>query len=86
MVNEKRQGSNIARQAGLEKATGEIVAFLDADSVPPPDWLQKIGQDLADDKFAAVSGPPDFGFTGYKKSLNFFYTNYILTNAPIFFN
>ncbi|MDD4902285.1 MAG: glycosyltransferase family 2 protein [Patescibacteria group bacterium] len=82
VIGEKKQGSNLARQAGLDKARGEIIAFLDADSIPPPNWLEMIGQDLATPDFVAVSGPYDYGFTGLKKFLDSIYTRRLMPKAP----
>ncbi|MDD5527598.1 MAG: glycosyltransferase [Patescibacteria group bacterium] len=84
VIKETKQGTNMARQAGLAKAKGEIVAFLDADSVPPPDWLEKIEADLGDGKIMAVSGPLDYGFVGIKKFLDLLYEKYFLPKAGIF--
>lgn len=39
MVDELRKGSYAARNAGLEVATGEVLAFTDADCRPWRDWL-----------------------------------------------
>lgn len=36
---ERRGGASAARNAGIEAASGEIIAFTDDDCVPPPDWL-----------------------------------------------
>ncbi|HTX86680.1 MAG TPA: glycosyltransferase [Candidatus Nanoarchaeia archaeon] len=81
VIKETRQGTNMARQAGLSRARGEIIAFLDADCLPPDDWLEKIADDLSDPAIAAISGPFDYGFTGLKKYLNEFYANFILPNV-----
>ncbi len=40
------RGIGFARQKGLEAATGDIVAFTDADTIVPKDWLTKIEQTL----------------------------------------
>lgn len=41
IVSEKNKGANFARQKGLETSTGDYVAYLDADSRMPADWLDK---------------------------------------------
>ncbi|HEX4440980.1 MAG TPA: glycosyltransferase [Thermoanaerobaculia bacterium] len=39
--NASRRNAGGARNAGLEATSGELVAFLDADAVAPPDWLSR---------------------------------------------
>lgn len=47
--------------AGFDAAAGSIIARLDADSRPPRDWLERIGQTLdASPPLTAVTGPGDF--------------------------
>ena len=41
VVKEPRKGILFAKEAGRHAATGEIFAGLDADCIPPPDWLKK---------------------------------------------
>ena len=38
---ESQPGSYVARNKGISDATGEIIAFTDADCIPAPDWLEK---------------------------------------------
>ncbi len=46
-----------AMNIGLDKATGDIVAFTDDDAAPHPDWLEKIeAYYLADEKVGGVGG------------------------------
>jgi hypothetical protein len=40
--NAQRVGPAISRNRGADASTGSILAFTDADCVPPPDWLQDI--------------------------------------------
>ncbi len=57
LVQTPNQGLSKARNAGIEAATGEIVAFTDADARPDPDWLTYLTVALADQTFAGVGGP-----------------------------
>jgi glycosyltransferase involved in cell wall biosynthesis len=85
VVKETKKGTNLARQRGFEESKGEIVAFLDADCEPPPDWLEKIEVNLSFDGVAAVSGPFDYGFTGLKKIIDIIYTHKIMPKIPYIF-
>ena len=38
----KTMGAGPARNLGMEKSTGEIIAFLGDDTIPAKDWLQKV--------------------------------------------
>ncbi|MCC6396428.1 MAG: glycosyltransferase family 2 protein [Bacteroidetes bacterium] len=50
-----RRGPGWARNEGIRKATGDILAFLDDDAVPPPDWLSSMVQAM-DHAEADVAG------------------------------
>lgn len=50
-------GAGTARNVGATVATGEILAFTDADCVVPSGWLLGIPQMLAENDVAALSGP-----------------------------
>lgn len=89
VFSEPTRGTNIARQAGFLKSVGKIVAFLDADCEPPPDWLMRVSRALSKDGVAAVSGPYDYGFRNIKKFADRFYAHFCFAHAhwflPIFF-
>ena len=57
VVLEKELGTNLARQKGVEASEGEILVFLDADCIPPEDWLFNIDKVLKRKDVVAVSGP-----------------------------
>lgn len=61
VVVESRRGVWPATVAGFDAAQGDIIARLDADSVPPPDWLERVEEILATSGArSAVTGPGDF--------------------------
>ncbi len=61
--HEKNLGLSVARNTGISAATGEIVAFTDADCRADEDWLYHLVGDLLDSEFVGIGGhnflPPD---------------------------
>lgn len=61
IVAEPRRGIWPATAAGFDAAGGELLARLDADSVPPADWLERIERRMsAPDGPTALTGPGRF--------------------------
>jgi len=61
VVPEPRRGIFPATARGFDSASGDILARLDADSVPPRDWIARIVPPFArNPSLAAVTGPGDF--------------------------
>ena len=57
VVQEDRKGTGHARQSGAEAASGEILAYIDADSHIPDDWVDKIERWFSNDpKLVFLSG------------------------------
>jgi glycosyltransferase involved in cell wall biosynthesis len=56
LLREDRPGSYRARNAALEVATGEILAFTDADCLPEPAWISAAVRTLAG-RDVVVAGP-----------------------------
>jgi glycosyltransferase involved in cell wall biosynthesis len=56
-VSTPAAGSYAARSAAVAVAAGEVLAFTDADCVPPPTWLETIDGLLADGEVEVVVGP-----------------------------
>ncbi|MGB3297560.1 MAG: glycosyltransferase [Phormidesmis sp.] len=50
------QSAYAARNTGIRAATGEFLAFTDADCYPQPDWLSALMQPFADDTIGLVAG------------------------------
>ena len=60
-VFEPRKGITRARQCGFLKASGDILAYVDADTRPPPGWIEQIWEQYgARDDLACLSGPYSF--------------------------
>jgi GT2 family glycosyltransferase len=55
--HEKNLGLSVARNTGIAAATGELVAFIDADCRADEDWLYYLVGDLLESDFAGLGGP-----------------------------
>lgn len=61
VVQEAQVGIARATATGFEAASGDILARLDADSIPPADWLERVEGTLnTAGGLAVVTGPGDF--------------------------
>jgi glycosyltransferase involved in cell wall biosynthesis len=57
VIETPQRGLSSARNTGMEAASGEIVAYIDDDAVPDPDWLTHIAATFASGPYSAVGGP-----------------------------
>ena len=57
VVSENQKGVIFAKQRGFLSALGKYVAFLDADSIAPPDWLESLLAHLTRPGVVAATGP-----------------------------
>jgi GT2 family glycosyltransferase len=57
LIRTENRGLSSARNTGCREAEGEIVAYIDDDAYPDPDWLDYLIQTLEDSGAAAAGGP-----------------------------
>ena len=57
VIRTPHRGLSSARNTGLAAATGEIVAYLDDDARPDPDWLSHLAESFARSAHVGVGGP-----------------------------
>jgi GT2 family glycosyltransferase len=55
-INKPNGGPASARNCGVKRATGELIAFTDSDCVPDPNWLGRLVAAFTADTIAGVGG------------------------------
>lgn len=60
VVTELRRGIPQATSAGLDAAKGDVIARLDADSVPPRGWVSRVAKAFEDPALDVLSGPGEY--------------------------
>jgi glycosyltransferase involved in cell wall biosynthesis len=56
-ICEPRRGVHYARTTGMDAASGDLIARIDADTVLPQCWVEQIRDRFADRTIGAVTGP-----------------------------
>ena len=57
LLRTENRGLSRARNSGIEAASGEIIAYIDADARPDPHWLHYLVEALRDERYVGVGGP-----------------------------
>lgn len=58
LISETQKGPNKARQRGLEKASGDLVAYIDADTEVNKEWFASVEKEFAKNPdLVCLSGP-----------------------------
>jgi len=79
IISEPKKGASNARQKGLMHAKGDLIAFIDADTIITSGWIEKAIEEFTDHKnLVALSGPVSYD------DLNSWYSSFIDTYFDIF--
>jgi len=75
VVTELKKGPNFARQKGFEVATGDILAFIDADNHIGENWVKILIEEFTNNpKTVCLSGPYEYyDFAKWQKFLTLIY-------------
>jgi len=57
VLEEPEPGLSISRNRGIARAHGQVVAFIDDDAIPEPDWLRGLLEILSTDGVSVAGGP-----------------------------
>ena len=57
VIREDKKGANNARQKGFEAASGEFIAYIDADCMISPNWIQTAEKYLSHPNVLLLNGP-----------------------------
>mgnify|MGYP006419104301 FL=1 len=57
LINTENRGLSNARNRGMYEATGEIVAYIDDDAYPDPQWLKYLASAYINSNHAGMGGP-----------------------------
>lgn len=57
VFNHGKPGLSPARNLGIKESQGDIMAFLDDDALPAPDWADEVAKTYNDESVIGVTGP-----------------------------
>lgn len=77
------EGRSIARNYGMERATGDYFIFFDSDCVIPHDYFEKLTRMMAEKPWDCFGGPDaaDKSFTTTQKAINHAMTSFLTTGG-----
>ena len=81
--HKSNEGRSIARNYGIEHASGEWLVFFDSDCVIPPDYFATLDSELAANPCDCYGGPDAAheSFTDVQKAINFAMTSFLTTGG-----
>ncbi len=79
----ENEGRSIARNYGMERASGEYFIFFDSDCVIPPDYFATVTESLSKTPLDCFGGPDAAheSFTDVQKAINYSMTSFLTTGG-----
>ena len=79
----ENEGRSIARNYGIERATGDYFIFFDSDCVIPPQYFETLKQELEREYIDCFGGPDAASddFSDVQKAINFSMTSFLTTGG-----
>ena len=79
----ENEGRSIARNHGLERATGDYFIFFDSDCVIPPDYFKILSSSLDNNPVDCFGGPDAAheSFSDTQKAINYSMTSFLTTGG-----
>ena len=79
----ENEGRSIARNYGLERATGDYFIFFDSDCVIPPDYFRNLENALRQNPLDCFGGPDAAheSFSDTQKAINYSMTSFLTTGG-----
>ncbi len=79
----ENEGRSIARNYGMERASGTYLIFFDSDCVIPPGYFETVTKSLAEKPLDCFGGPDSAheSFSALQKAINFAMTSFLTTGG-----
>ncbi len=79
----ENEGRSIARNYGMERATGDYFIFFDSDCVIPADYFVRLNEGLEKNPVDCFGGPDaaDESFSDLQKAINYSMTSFLTTGG-----
>ena len=81
--HKSNEGRSIARNYGMERASGEYFVFFDSDCVIPPQYFETLADELKHNYVDCFGGPDaaHSSFSDVQKAINFSMTSFLTTGG-----
>ncbi len=79
----ENEGRSIARNYGMERATGDYFIFFDSDCVIPPEYFETLDKELEKNPLDCFGGPDaaHSSFSDVQKAINYSMTSFLTTGG-----